>query len=64
MISKSEISKGDRKIKFDRGKDTICIINYIGQLFDSHAYFPLGVAYVSGALKALGYKVKVLDLDV
>lgn len=64
MISKSEISKGDRKIKFDRGKDTICIINYIGQLFDSHAYFPLGVAYISGALKAVGYKVKVLDLDV
>lgn len=50
-------------IKLDKRKDEICIVCYIGQNFDQHAIFPLGIASISGTLKDANYKVKVLDLD-
>ena len=50
--------------KFDKNKEEICLVCRIGQRFDKHTIFPLGMALISGALKRAGYKVKVLDLDM
>ena len=52
------------KSKFDKNKEEICIVCRIGQHFDAHTIFPLGLAMISGSLKEAGYKVKVLDLDM
>ena len=56
--------KGDSRIKFVKNKDVICLVSKTGQMFDSHAFFPIGMAMISASLKQAGYKVKVLDLDV
>lgn len=51
-------------IRFDKEKDEICLVSYLGLDFNSIAIFPLGIASLSGTLKEAGYKVKILDLDI
>ncbi|HLC55797.1 MAG TPA: radical SAM protein [Candidatus Nanoarchaeia archaeon] len=53
----------NQSFKFDKKKDEICIVSHIGQFSETWAYFPIGIAMISGALKKVGYKVRLLDLD-
>ena len=49
--------------KFNKTKDTICLVNHIGLDIKKWAFFPIGTALISAVLKGAGYKVRVLDLD-
>ncbi|MBI2105575.1 B12-binding domain-containing radical SAM protein [Candidatus Woesearchaeota archaeon] len=53
-----------KQINFDKSKDEICLVSYLGQNLDEWAFFPIGTALISAVLKKENYKVKVLDLDM